>query len=239
MIRRQTHRIYFPSKISQETSLVLTREMEHYIKNVLRIKLHEKLRVFNEVDGEFLVRISLTSKKEMHVTVESKLRERESNLPSLTLGLCMIKADRFATAIDMSVQLGVTKIIPIISKYTVHRNFNIERTRRIIIEATEQSERLFVPDILEPLMLSDIDFNSFGSIFYANELEKDRVLKKLNIENPLIIIGPEGGFSEDELQFLSKQTNAHSISLGENVLRSETACCKAISYLQFLREKHA
>ncbi|MEY3196815.1 MAG: hypothetical protein RLZZ59_181, partial [Pseudomonadota bacterium] len=162
MIRRQTHRIYFPCKISQGTSLSVPSEIEHYIKNVLRIKLHEKLRVFNEVDGEFLAGISIAAKKEMTLVVESKIRSIENNLPSLTLGLCMIKSDRFATAIDMAVQLGVTRIIPIISKHTVHRNFNIDRIRRIVIESSEQSERLFIPDILEPVKLLDIDFNKFG-----------------------------------------------------------------------------
>jgi len=151
----------------------------------------------------------------------------------------MIKNDKMSDMVSMLVQLGVTEIIPIISEYTVHRNFNKERLERIIQESVEQCERCDIPDILEPILFDDfLKTNKFDHIIYANEHES--VNGKLSAaiaknKNIALMVGPEGGFSDKELDMLSK-SGAISVTLGKNILRAETAAVKLVSYVQFLRD---
>jgi 16S rRNA (uracil1498-N3)-methyltransferase len=241
MKRRTTNRIYIAESLSEKSIIVVEKEIAHYMGNVLRLKLNEEIRVFNAQDGEFLAVIYEIAKKEIRIFINGRLRSASKN-PKLTLALCMIKNDRWATAIDMAVQLGVTDIIPLISKYTVHKNFNLERCKRIIIESTEQSERLDIALICEPILLTNIlSKNNFDCVLYANEIEnaEQKISSDIsNYQNICLIVGPEGGFSPEELDYLAA-SHCVSVSLGQNILRSETACCKLISYIQFLKQYHA
>lgn len=235
---RSTNRIYTPLALSENANLTLDGEVFHYIRNVLRLKIGYRLRVFNESSGEFLANIVDFGKKDLHLKVQEKLKE---SLPAtrLSVAICMIKNDKMADMVSMLVQLGVTEILPIISEYTVHRNFNKERLERVIQESVEQCERCDIPHILEPTLFDDfLKTNKFDYIIYANEHES--VNGKLSSDiakgkNIVLMVGPEGGFSDKELDMLSK-TGAISVTLGKNILRAETAAVKLVSYLQFLRE---
>jgi 16S rRNA (uracil1498-N3)-methyltransferase len=140
--------------------------------------------------------------------------------------------------IDMAAQLGVTNIIPIISTNTVHKNFKLDRAKRIIIEAIEQCERLDVPEIQEAVNLSEMDFTKYDAVIYANEYESvDKMIdqKILAKKNILLITGPEGGFTDVELDMMANLPNAHGISLGFNILRAETAMVKLVSIVSSFR----
>ena len=233
---RSTNRIYTPVTLSENTNITLDGNILHYIRNVLRLKVGDKLRIFNELSGEFLANIVDLDKKALCLQIEKLLTE-PVHTPSLSIALCIIKNDKMADMVSMLVQLGVTEIIPIISEYTVNRNFNRERFERIAQEATEQCERLSMPSVSEPILLENfLKDHKFDYVVYANEHESVNGNLSAEIaknDNIVLLVGPEGGFSDKELNILSK-LGAISVTLGQNILRAETAAVKLVSYVQFL-----
>ena len=142
-------------------------------------------------------------------------------------------------AIDMAVQLGVTKIIPLIAERSQFRTVNTQRLMKCIIESTEQFERL-IPWILMPVVSLSLFLEQTldNSIIYANENENNTLLKIMPIyssdisANLSVVVGPEGGFSQNELQMLSLKPNTLSISLGSNILRTETAVARCLAQIK-------
>ena len=230
MKTRSTSRIYLPDALSENATIALNGDILHYIRNVLRLKINDKLRVFNESSGEFVSNIIDMSKRELQLKVE-KLVKKPHSVPRLVIALCIIKNDKMADMISMVVQLGVTEIIPIISEYVVHRNFNHERFQRIAQESAEQCERLDVPVITEPVLLEDFLKKSRNKVIYAYENSDFEFVRD---EDAIYMIGPEGGFSEKDVGIL-KGSGAVPVSLGRNILRAETAAASMVSIVQFLR----
>jgi len=236
---RSTNRIYFKEDFISAQPIILRGDIAHYIRNVLRLKVNNKIRLFNEILGEYLTKIVSCDKKEVYL---EPVLEQPPRFPTkrskLAIAPCLIKNDRFSIMLDMSVQLGVTHISPIITTNTVFKNQKLDRMERIIIEAAEQSERLDIPTISEPINLFDLDFTKYEAVIYADEHSDHNVIPERSIlakENILLIVGPEGGFTNDELEKLSTLANSYAISLGENILRAETAMIKLISYVEYAR----
>jgi 16S rRNA (uracil1498-N3)-methyltransferase len=130
-------------------------------------------------------------------------------------------------------------VIPIITAHTIFRNYNPERMRRIITEAVEQSERLDMPVIYDnPTKLEELDFTKYEYVIYANEKADTDLVPDISIlsrEDILLLTGPEGGFTREELEFLAAIPNSYGVTLGNNILRAETAMAKLISYALFAR----
>ncbi|WP_316353361.1 16S rRNA (uracil(1498)-N(3))-methyltransferase [Candidatus Trichorickettsia mobilis] len=236
------HRIYTNTILNENLVINIDDpQHQHYLKTVLRLKIKDQFRIFNSEDGEYLAQILQLSKNNLEVKILSCLRKSLKE-PELILGICLIKADRMLEAVNMAVQLGVTEIVPLISARSQLRNINHQRFLKCIIEATEQSERLLMPSF-KPLMslenyISTIQINEM--IIYANEKENIANTMKLIKHWPdriLVIIGSEGGFTEAELKMLATLSGSISISLGNNILRTETAVATAIAQVQLMREK--
>ncbi|MDN3030902.1 MAG: 16S rRNA (uracil(1498)-N(3))-methyltransferase [Candidatus Tisiphia sp.] len=234
------HRIYSNIKLIENYSLNLAEDHSHYLKTVLRLKIGDHFRIFNGIDGEFIAQITDITKNNLHVELTNILRKTIIE-PELTLGISIIKSDRMLDAIDMAVQLGVTKIIPLITERSQFRNVNNQKLMKCIIESTEQSERL-IPPILMPLTSLSLflDQNLNNSIIYANENEdENNTLLKImptSYSNISVIVGPEGGFSPNELKILSLRPNSLSISLGANVLRTETAVAACLAQIKLFTQ---
>ncbi|WP_341755439.1 16S rRNA (uracil(1498)-N(3))-methyltransferase [Candidatus Tisiphia endosymbiont of Ptychoptera albimana] len=234
------HRIYSNTKLIENYSLNLVKEHSHYLKTVLRLKIGDHFRIFNGTDGEFIAQITGITKNNLHVGLTNILRKATVE-PELTLGISIIKSDRMLDAIDMAVQLGVTKIIPLIAERSQFRTVNTQRLMKCIIESTEQSERL-IPCILMPVVSLSLFLEQTldNSIIYANENEDENntLLKIMPIyssdisANLSVVVGPEGGFSQNELQMLSLRPNTLSISLGSNILRTETAVATCLAQIK-------
>ncbi len=138
----------------------------------------------------------------------------------------------------MATQLGVTKIVPLITERSQFRSVNIERLTKCVIEATEQSERLSSPVIEPAISIQDYLKKTNNFVLYANEHEKEEnSILKLNkdITDISIVIGPEGGFTNDEIALLASYNNTHSISLGKNILRAETAAVAALAQIRLVK----
>jgi len=216
-------------------SLDLSENQSHYLKNVLRKKTGDKIRIFNSEQGEWLTEIKTESKK--GVTLNCLKQIRPPNLDSIQRHLIFspIKKDRQDFLIEKAVELGVTHLHPVLFARSIIRDIKPERITSQIIEAAEQCERMTIP-ILSPIL--DLkkklkDWNKNLLIYAA--IERSNV-PALITHSPFthdctFLVGPEGGITEDENKLFSKMNYIHPISLGKNILRSETAALYGLSCL--------
>ncbi len=150
-----------------------------------------------------------------------------------------IKQNSLNFLVQKGTELGVQRFIPILSERTVVRKINIERIKKIVIEASEQSNRISVPEIIKPELLIDFlsQFPKKGSLVFcdinSNQNNLKNILEK-NIDGPIcILIGPEGDFSENERKIIIDLNQACSISLAKNILKAETAALSAITIVNY------
>lgn len=230
-------RIYTNIILTENKTIYFIDDDNHYLKNVLRVRLGTKFRVFNGTGGEFLAQIMDISKNSVTALIAECLSQPKVEKP-LILMLSLIKIDKMLDAIDNAVQLGVTEIIPVIAQRSQIHTINIQKFSRRIIEATEQSERFSPPLLHQIIKLTDYNSRVSNTIIFANENEDPRHnITQLNLEGCITaIIGPEGGFTDNELEFLHHLKNSHSVSLGSAVLRTETAVTTILAQLQLLRQ---
>jgi len=233
------NRSYTTESISKGRNVIILGDEFHHLKSVMRMKLSDEFRLFNDIDGEFLVKITEISKSNMLVQAKSFLRN--SNKPQeLTLAMCIIKPDRMLEAIKASVQLGVTQIIPIISERTQYKQVSRNKIEKSIILSTVQSERFYPPKLMPENTLSEFcKINDYDQIIFANEVEEggNKIVNINKIKGKVaILIGPEGGFSQSEIDMIKSYNNVSSVSLGRNVLRAEIAAISTISCVTMLRK---
>ncbi len=224
-------RLYISSKLASDKNIILDDDQSNYLKNVLRLKNGFKLRVFNEEDGEYLANFHING-KECSIELFEKFRESQKQKHNITVLAPLIKSDKLELICDMATQLGISYLIPIITERVQRRDVNLERLNKIVLEATRQSERFSAPIISDSRRLNDIKFEDFDIILFANEMEQSAKNLKIDIGQKIaVLVGPEGGFTEDEIKFLISKKNIFSVSLGENVLRSETSVVSLLSFV--------
>ena len=149
-------RLYFSKSLSNNLIDTLDKSQSHYVNKVMRVKENEIFSLFNS-SGEWEAKILNISKGVVEFNVTKQLRQKE-NPKELWLAFSPIKSNYFNFMIQKATELGVTKFIPIIFDRTIVRKINKERLKKVIIEASEQSNRINVPDIEDPKSLDD--FNS-------------------------------------------------------------------------------
>ena len=213
--------------VTQETKLI------HQLKNVFRYNIGQKLNLFNQNVGEIEVEIVDINKKDMSFKYIRHIKNNYiSNKRHVNLYMSIIKNNNFDFVVEKAVELGVNCITPIICDRTVKNNLNMERLNKIIIEATEQSGRLDLMKLnnsinfnqsLFDIFSPDNEFGFFGCIDFE-VLDKESVLKHIlsSKKDISIFIGPEGGFSESEIDIF-KDKNILPFNFNSNVLRAETA----------------
>lgn len=228
-------RIYIPHPILPRRQITLDQDQTHYLTSVMRLKIGWQIRIFNETNGEFIAQVSSMGKKSCTLEVVELFRV-PVKMPHLSLAQSIIKGDRMMQALSMATQLGVTEIAPIITERTQVKSINHERVMRVLIENSEQSERLSIPKLHEPQGLEEFVVNGdFDRLIYANEHEDEaNTWIRDDASKIAILIGPEGGFTDAELDMLASCPKAHSVSLGATVLRSETAAAALIALVQIL-----
>ncbi len=231
-------RIYVSFRLNVGDILDICDSHFHYLKHVLRLKNNDQFRIFNSLDGEFLANVRDISKNTISAVILDRLRVLIEE-KKLTLALSIIKMDKMLDAISMAVQLGVTKIVPLIAQRSQFRNVNKDRINKIIIESTEQCERLD-PAILAPTMVLTKyrEYYPDDFILYANEYEQQGTMFDEFLYNAgiTLIIGPEGGFTNSEIDIMSSWNNAKSISLGSHILRAETAAASGLTLIASRRK---
>ena len=226
-------RLFFKESLSLNLTAKLDKSQSHYVNKVMRIKVGEVFSLFND-SGEWEAKILTISKSIVEFNITKQLRQKE-NVKDLWLAFSPIKSNYFNFMIQKATELGVTKFLPIIFDRTIVRKINKERLEKVIIEATEQSNRINIPSIDEPKSLKEfLDDEKMDLIFTdLNSQNKKIDLDKLTINPTCVIIGPEGDFSEDEREQILAFKGVQPIKINENILRSETAVISALSIVNY------
>ena len=226
-------RLFFSNPLSEGITDKLDKSQSHYLIKVMRLKESEFFSVFNK-GGEWQAKILSISKSIVEFRTTRKLRHKE-NTKELWLAFSPIKSNYQNFMIQKATELGVTKFFPIIYDRTVVRKINSDRLKKIVVEASEQSNRLIVPFIEETQNLkSFLDSNLMNLIFTDLNSNNKKIDKSLLTDKPTcIIIGPEGDFSESEREEILSFNGVQPLRINDNILRSETAVISAISIVNY------
>ena len=225
-------RLFFNESLYINLKSKLDKTQSHYIHKVMRIKEGQNFSLFNQ-SGEFEAKVENIIRGIVEFSVEKKLRSAD-NPTEIWLAFTPIKLNYLNLMIQKATELGVTRFIPLLTARTVVRKINEKRIKKIIVEASEQSNRLNLPTLdklknLEEFLKENIDITiHFGDLNSKN--------KKIDIkrDEPLcILIGPEGDFSIKEREIISKMKNIIPININKNILRSETAAISMISIISY------
>ena len=227
-------RLFFSNTLSADTTDSLDKSQSHYLAKVMRIKESEVFSIFNQ-NGEWEAKVLKISKGIVEFKTVKQLRKKESS-KELWLAFSPIKSNYQNFMIQKATELGVTKFLPIIFDRTVVRKINNERLEKIVIEASEQSNRLNVPEIEKAQNLKNfLNSNSMDLIFTDLNSDNKKIDKSKLTDKPIcIIIGPEGDFSEAEREEILSFKGVQSLKINENILRSETAVISAISIINYV-----
>ncbi|MFN5351358.1 MAG: RsmE family RNA methyltransferase [Alphaproteobacteria bacterium] len=234
----QTYRLYLNEDLSKNNIVLLEEKDSHYLKTVLRLRVGDKINLFNAGSGEFEGVINEIAKKSITVLLKNRLDKKIlSNNLTLAIIFAPIKSVKNEFIIEKATELGVNIIQPVLTARTVVRSINRERYYLATKEATEQCGRLDVPEIKELIGIYEI-FKNYPDykIIFCNEYEQKISFKDLkNIQGKVALLtGPEGGFSAEEVAFITKQPNVISVSLGNNILRAETAIILGLGLIKNL-----
>ena len=227
-------RLFYPESLSINLEGALNKTQSHYLTKVMRINTGEVFSLFNK-SGEWEAIINEISKNNLTFKVQKQLRQKE-NESEIWLAFSPIKSNYFNFMIQKATELGVTKLIPVLTERTIVRKINFERLSKIVIEASEQSNRLSVPEILEIQSLENFLKNNSSINLIFGDLNTDNKNIKTDNNHPIcILIGPEGDYTVDERERILNFKGAKSIKLSNNILRSETAVISALSIVNFLK----
>lgn len=207
----------------------------HYLKNVMRLGQGAQIRLFNGAEGEFLGTITALGKKAGEIELGQRLKDQPAPACKIHLLFAPIRKERMDWLVEKAVELGATDLHPVLTQNTDNRKMNEERMRLQIIEAAEQCERLDLP-VLHPaqdFLKALAGWNGNIPLLAAIERQDAKQLSAaLPAQGELaFLIGPSGGFTQDEKDYLSNLPFVTPVTLGERILRSETAAAALLSAL--------
>ena len=233
-------RLFHPENIIENTTSLLSKEHTHYVANVMRMKRGSNINFFNR-DGEWLSEIVFLDRNRVEVKFLNKLKEPTKN-SNIELAICLVKKSPMDTILQKATELGVSKITPIISERTEVKELNFERAKKIVIEATEQSNQLIPPEISQVTKLKDFlnNLDSSTKLLFADINSKDDLKKELlnEAKSLSVLVGPEGDFSPSEIEVIRGNPNVVSFTISRNILRTDTAVISAISLVNFINNFH-
>ena len=227
-------RLFFSDTLSANMIDKLDKNQSHYLNKVMRVKENEVFSLFNK-EGEWEAKVLGIFKNIVEFKIIKQLRQKETT-KELWLAFSPIKSNYQNFMLQKATELGVTKFLPIIFDRTVVRKINKDRIEKIVIEASEQSNRINVPTIEEAQDLNGfLKKNSMNLIFTDLNSNIKKIDKSKFTDKPVcIIIGPEGDFSETEREKILSFKGVQPIKINENILRSETAVISAISIVNYV-----
>ena len=246
-------RLFLPTEKLASEQITITGDEARYLSLVLRMKPGEQIIIFDGTGYRYICSVVYCHKKEVVIEKIKKEPYSAESPVSITLAQGIPKGDKMDFIVQKSTEMGVKKIIPLITERSqVKHTFRSERWRKIALSASQQSGREKIPDIEEPIGFKDffnppipllskgdeggfLDKNHCGIIF--SEEQKEQNLKKIlnsfkDTKNIILLIGPEGGFSDTETK-MANEKGFMTASLGPRILRTETAALSAISIIQY------
>ncbi|MFV0625735.1 MAG: 16S rRNA (uracil(1498)-N(3))-methyltransferase [Alphaproteobacteria bacterium] len=229
-------RIFINDDLQIGTSLMLEEKQAHYLINVMKQKTGNTISCFNNKDGEFEGEITDINKKNLSLTITTKTKDFQKS-PDIWLLFAPLKKDQTDFVIQKSTELGVRKIIPTLTLRTNSEKVRIERFQAQTIEAAEQCRRADLPEISEAISLEKIlqNWDKNRILYYMDETGNGkRIVETFSKNNSLsaILVGPEGGFDKKELELLKKLDYTCAVTMGNRIMRAETAVAAALSCWQ-------
>ena len=244
-MKKSKTRIFVDKLISSNLIIYIKDKQHHFLRNVLRVKINDKINIFDGISGEWETSIISVNRDKTVLQVKNNIiKMKKSN--DVWLVFAPIKQHRTSLAIQKATELGVSKIIPCITEYTNFRIINNKNMYDNAIEAAEQSKRLDIPKIEDLTDLKTLlsQWPDDRKLVYCDEkinFEKSIIEKLLPLQNSnykwAVFIGPEGGFSDSEKKLIIKSKNVIAVSLGDRVLRSDTAITVSLFCIQELLSK--
>lgn len=227
-------RLFVAADLAPSRTLELEGPQHHYIHHVMRMQEGDGLRLFNGRHGEWGAAIVQTGKRRVSLEIKSKLKDQPAQAQGVHLLYAPIKKNRLDFLIEKAVELGVTDLHPVITARTEVRKLNAERLQAQITEAAEQCERLDMPR-LHPEMAADLALARWDTeipVYACIERDGDALpLSDIVQAGPCaFLVGPEGGFDPAECERFARHGFLKPVSLGQNILRAETACVAALSF---------
>ena len=222
-------RLFVRQPLGEGTVVELDAGQANYLGNVLRLSVGSEILLFDGLSGEWLGRIANAAKKRMSLSVEHRTREAES-IPDVWLAFAPVKRAQTDWLVEKATELGAARLLPVMTQRTIAERVRLDRLESIAIEAAEQCGRTRVPEVVEPTSLRRFieELDPSRRLYFADEAGGDPVTARFSEGPAAILIGPEGGFTDEERTFV-RGAGAAAISLGPRILRAETAALAALA----------
>jgi 16S rRNA (uracil1498-N3)-methyltransferase len=235
----RTPRLHTHAELGSGLRVTLEQPQAHYLLHVLRLKAGDAVLLFNGRDGEWRARLESPGKRAVSVAVEDRTRE-QTEPADLHYWFAPLKHSRLDYMVQKAVEMGASRLQPVVTRHTQVTRVNLDRMQANAIEAAEQCGILTLPDISAPIALEQALAQREPSrllIFCDEDAEVKDPLAALQSarekRSPLaLLIGPEGGFAEDERAMLLRAPNVLRLALGPRILRADTAAVAALALVQ-------
>jgi 16S rRNA (uracil1498-N3)-methyltransferase len=223
-------RLFVRETLSPGAHVDLDPSQANYLNNVLRLRAGCELLTFDGRSGEWLARIVTAGRKRTTVSIERQTREPET-IPDLWLAFAPVKRAQVDWMVEKATELGIARLIPVVTQRTMVERVKLERLEAIAIEAAEQCGRTRLPELAEPVQLSKLLLEPRESrrLYFADENGGAPAAQAFVPGPAMILTGPEGGFTDEERARIRACDNVAAISLGPRILRAETAALAAIA----------
>jgi 16S rRNA (uracil1498-N3)-methyltransferase len=225
-------RLFLPAPLHEGAELAASPGQAHYLVHVMRRAVGDSVHVFNGADGEWEARIVALRRDRATLSAERQVRGQDEE-PDIWLVFAPLKRDATDLVVEKATELGASALLPVLTDRTNTARLNLDRLRAIAIEAAEQCERLTVPAIGAPRPLAALlaDWPQGRTLVAA--LERSAAPPVMPARGPAaLLVGPEGGFTEPELDALRRHPLVVAASLGSRILRAETAAIVGLALLQ-------
>jgi 16S rRNA (uracil1498-N3)-methyltransferase len=230
-------RLYVSDDLAEGAAIALEREQSHYLANVLRMKAGQPLLVFNGRDGEWRAEIEEIARKSVTLRLVALTRIQPPR-PDLHYAFAPLKTGRLDYMVQKAVEMGAGRLQPVLTQHTQMRHVKLERLRANAIEAAEQCGVLAVPEVLEPVSFDRLiaEWEKGRRLIFCDEAAATdnplAILDSIEERRLGLLVGPEGGFSEDERRRLREHSFVTAIPLGPRILRADTAAVAALALIQ-------
>lgn len=223
---RSAPRLFVTGPLAQGQSVTIEGGQAHYLAKVMRVAPGDAVILCDDETGEWAGEVTSAGKRDVVLTLRDRLREREA-VPDFWLCAALLKKPNFDLVLEKATELGVARIQPMVTRRCVADKLNAERALTIVTEAAEQCARTALPHISEPLKLEALlrDWPAGRALFFADETGGAPAAAQFAAHSgpAALLVGPEGGFDEEERAMVRAHPMARAITLGPRILRGETA----------------
>jgi 16S rRNA (uracil1498-N3)-methyltransferase len=226
-------RLFVAEALHPGAQVTLDGPQAHYLARVMRVSAGDPVVLCDDVTGEWAARVVEAGKRNVALEALELLREREA-VPDIWLCPALIKKDRFDQVLEKATELGVARIAPVVTRRCVADKLNPERARAIVTEAAEQCARTALPELAAPVRLAALlaDWPETRALYFADEnggMPLAEAIASTAVASAGFLIGPEGGFDDEERATIRALPQAVPVSLGPRILRAETAALAALA----------